>query len=303
MQAAPLTLTGFAKLRLPVYFSLMKPRVMSLVVFTALTGLLAAPTHISFISGFIAIMAIALGAGASGALNMWYDADIDAIMERTQSRAIPSGKISREDTLSFGILLSVFSVIILWLATNLMAAFLLAFTIFFYAVVYTVWLKRSTPQNIVIGGAAGAFPPMVGWAAVTGGIAWPGVVLFMIIFLWTPPHFWALALVKAKDYAKAGIPMLPNVRGGDETRRQILLYSCIMTPFGVLPYFLGFGGVTSLVAALIGGIAMLWWSWDLYNKREGEAATKASWRLFAGSIFYLFALFAVILGENLVKIF
>ncbi len=292
---------GFVKNRLPVFFSLMKPRVMSLVVFTALTGLFAAPGHISFLTGLIAITAIAVGAGASGALNMWYDADIDAIMTRTQSRAIPSGQMAKEDVLSFGLILSALSVIVLTLATNILSGALLAFTIFFYAVVYTVWLKRSTPQNIVIGGAAGAFPPMIGWAVVTGTIAWPSIVLFAIIFLWTPPHFWALALVKSADYAKAGIPMLPNVKGEDETRRQILIYSIIMAPIGILPYYMGFAGQISFLTGLAGGLAMVWWSFDLYRKREGKPATSASWRLFAGSIFYLFALFAAILGENLLS--
>ncbi len=305
--AATLPLTGFAKLRIPVFFSLMKPRVMSLVVFTALTGLFAAPGHISFLNGLIAITAIAIGAGASGALNMWYDADIDAIMTRTQTRAIPSGKMAKEDVLSFGLIMSALSVIVLTLVTNILAGALLAFTIFFYAVIYTVWLKRSTPQNIVIGGAAGSFPPMIGWAVVTGNIAWPSIVLFAIIFLWTPPHFWALALVKSADYAKAGIPMMPNVRGSDETRRQIVIYSLLMAPVGVLPYFMNFAGQISFLVGLFGGLAMLWWAFDLYYKREGTtdiekaSATKASWRLFAGSIFYLFALFAAILGENLIR--
>jgi heme o synthase len=294
-------LKGLAKLRIPVFFSLMKPRVMSLVVFTALTGLFAAPGHVSFMTGLIAITAIAVGAGASGALNMWYDSDIDAIMTRTQTRAIPAGKMAKEDVLSFGLIMSVLSVLILTLATNMLAGALLAFTIFFYAVVYTVWLKRSTPQNIVIGGAAGSFPPMIGWAVVTGNIAWASIVLFAIIFLWTPPHFWALALVKSADYAKAGIPMMPNVRGEDETRRQIVIYSLLMAPVGVLPYFMGFAGQISFLVGALGGAAMLWWSYDLYRKREGEPATKASWRLFAGSIFYLFALFAAILGENLLS--
>ncbi len=296
---ADLPRTGFSRLRVPVLFSLMKPRVMSLVVFTALTGLLAAPGHISFWAGSIAILVIAIGAGASGALNMWYDADIDAIMTRTSTRAIPSGKISREDALSFGIILSVLSVLVLGFVTNLLAAALLAFTIFFYAVVYTIWLKRSTPQNIVIGGAAGAFPPMIGWAAVTGDISATSIVLFAIIFLWTPPHFWALALVKSADYARAGIPMMPNVRGEAVTRRLIVIYTLIMAPVGVLPYYLGAAGQVTFVVAVMGGLAMLWWSVDVYRLREGKAATSASWRLFGGSIFYLFALFAAILGESL----
>jgi protoheme IX farnesyltransferase len=209
--------------RVEDYVALLKPRVMSLVVFTAIIGLLLAPGGINPAIGVIAILCIAIGAGGSGALNMWYDADIDAIMSRTANRPIPSGRVSRGEALAVGIICSGFSVAILGLATNFVAAALLAFTIFFYAVIYTMWLKRSTPQNIVIGGAAGAFPPMIGWAAVTGDITLPSIVLFLIIFLWTPPHFWALALYKQGDYGAAGIPMLPNVAGEPATKFQILL--------------------------------------------------------------------------------
>ncbi len=283
-------------------FSLMKPRVMSLVVFTALTGMLAAPGSIGLWTGIVAIVAIAVGAGASGALNMWYDSDIDAIMTRTAKRAIPAGKVSREDALSLGLVLSLLSVLVLTIATNWVAGALLAFTIFFYAVVYTIWLKRSTPQNIVIGGAAGAFPPMIGWAAVTGSISIESVILFMIIFLWTPPHFWALALIKSADYAKAGIPMMPNVRGEAVTRKQILLYTLVMAPFGILPTLMGFAGKASLAVGIAGGLAMLYWAWNVFRETGGAAATKASWRLFGGSIAYLFALFATILGEHITGI-
>ena len=214
--------------RVEDHFALLKPRVMSLVVFTAIVGLLLAPGGIHPVLGFIAILSIAIGAGGSGALNMWYDSDIDAVMSRTRNRPIPSGRVERNDALAIGIIASVFSVMTLGLATNWVAAGLLAFTIFFYAVIYTAWLKRSTPQNIVIGGAAGSFPPMIGWAAVTGDITLPSIILFLIIFLWTPPHFWALALYKQSDYGAAGIPMMPNVAGERSTKLQILGYSLVL---------------------------------------------------------------------------
>src|SRR5688572_9981459 len=207
------------------YFALMKPRVMSLVVFTALVGLLVAPGHLHPVLGFTALLCIAVGAGAAGALNMWYDADIDAVMARTQSRPIPAGRVQPNEALAFGVALAVGSVVMLGLMINVLAAGLLAFTILFYVVIYSMWLKRWTPQNIVIGGAAGAFPPMIGWAAATGGIGLESVLLVLIIFFWTPPHFWALALLRADEYARAGVPMLPVVAGADETRRQILIYS------------------------------------------------------------------------------
>ena len=218
------------------YFALLKPRVMSLVVFTAFVGLVAAPVADQSADRHIAILAIAVGAGASGALNMWYDADIDAVMTRTASRPIPSGRIAPREALVFGLVLSVLSVMTLGVLVNWLAAALLAFTIFFYAVIYTMWLKRSTPQNIVIGGAAGAFPPMIGWAAATGTVSLESVVLFLIIFLWTPPHFWALALFKSDDYGRAGIPMMPNVAGQASTRRQIFAYALLVAPVGVLPW-------------------------------------------------------------------
>ncbi len=225
------------------YVALMKPRVMSLVVFTALVGLVVAPGHIHPVIGFVALLCIAIGAGASGALNMWYDADIDAVMTRTADRPIPAGRLRGGEALGFGMTLAVGSVVVLGLATNLLAAGLLAFTIFFYVAIYTMWLKRTTPQNIVIGGAAGALPPMIGWAAVTGGLALEPVVLFLIIFFWTPPHFWALSLYRCQDYARAGIPMLPVVAGAEETRRQILYYTLILAPLGVAPWLLGYAGL------------------------------------------------------------
>src|SRR5436305_13808500 len=217
------------------YIELMKPRVMSLVVFTALVGLAIAPAHLHPVLAFTALLCIAVGAGAAGALNMWYDADIDARMARTAGRPIPRGRITPGEAAGFGLTLAVFSVVSLGLLVNVLAAALLAFTIFFYVVIYTVWLKRSTPQNIVIGGAAGALPPIIGWTAASGSLAIEPILLFLIIFFWTPPHFWALSLYRREDYARAGVPMLPAVAGGQETRRQILLYTVILAPLGLLP--------------------------------------------------------------------
>jgi heme o synthase len=280
------------------FFALLKPRVMSLVIFTALVGMAVAPGTVHPVIGIASLLAIAVGAGASGALNMWWDADIDAVMTRTARRPIPAGKIRPDEALAFGLTLSAFSVLVLGVVANWLAAGLLAFTIFFYAVVYSMWLKRTTPQNIVIGGAAGAFPPMIGEAVVTGQIGIAGIVLFAIIFLWTPPHFWALALVKSADYARAGIPMMPNVAGPASTRRQILAYTCIVTPFALLPSFLGFGGWLYLGVALVTGLAMLALALRVLRVNEGEAAMKAAQALFAFSILYLFLLFAVLLAEN-----
>jgi protoheme IX farnesyltransferase len=239
------------------YFALLKPRVMSLVVFTALVGIVRAPDAIHPVLAFASLLCIAIGAGAAGALNMWWDADIDARMTRTARRPIPAGKVGEGEALAFGLVLSVGSVLMLGLFAGMLAAALLAFTIFFYAVVYSMWLKRSTPQNIVIGGAAGAFPPMIGWAAVTGSIGIESILLFLIIFFWTPPHFWALALLKKEDYARAGVPMLPNVAGDAETRKQILIYSFILAPLGVAPALLGFAGLAYGLASAALGIVFL----------------------------------------------
>lgn len=280
------------------FFALLKPRVMSLVVFTALVGMVTAPGSVHPVIAVAALIAIAVGAGASGCLNMWYDADIDALMSRTAKRPIPAGRILPQEALAFGLTLSVGSVVVLGLVTNLLAAGILAFTIFFYAVVYSMWLKRSTPQNIVIGGAAGAFPPMIGEAVVTGQFGWHSIVLFAIIFLWTPPHFWALALVKADDYARAGIPMMPNVAGPASTRRQIVAYSLVMAPVAVLPALMGFGGLLYLVVSVSTGLAMIALALRVYRRTKGEAATKAAYSLFGFSIVYLFTLFAVLLVEN-----
>jgi protoheme IX farnesyltransferase len=279
------------------FVALLKPRVMSLVIFTALVGIVRAPDPLHPVLAAVALLCIAIGAGASGALNMWWDADIDAIMTRTRGRPIPAGRIAPGEALAFGLVLSAGAVMVLGLAVNLVAAGLLAFTIFFYAVVYTMWLKRWTAQNIVIGGAAGAFPPVVGWAAVTGHVSLESILLFLIIFFWTPPHFWALALLKSEDYARAGIPMLPVVAGPDETRRQILIYSVILAPLGVAPWFLGFTGLGYGIASLGLGLMFLVLAVRVWRQREGDAAKTAARQLFAFSILYLFALFAVLLGE------
>lgn len=284
--------------RVEDYLALLKPRVMSLVVFTAFVGLLLAPGGINPFVGAIAILCIAIGAGASGALNMWYDADIDAVMSRTANRPIPAGRIERDHALALGLVLSAFSVCLLGLATNWLAAGLLAFTIFFYAVIYTVWLKRSTPQNIVIGGAAGAFPPMVGWAAVTGTISVESIVLFLIIFLWTPPHFWALALYKQSDYGAAGIPMLPNVAGEPATKLQILIYSVLLVASTLVPSFIGFMGPLYTAAAVVTGVVFLWYAWALFRTRENVAMKKAGRSLFTYSLSYLFVIFLALITDH-----
>src|ERR1700688_2829712 len=237
--------------------ALMKPRVMSLVVVTALVGLVVAPGHLHPVVGFVALLSIAIGAGAAGALNMWYDADIDAVMTRTADRPIPAGRVTRGEALGFGMTLAVGSVAVLGLVANWLAAGLLAFTIFFYVAIYTAWLKRSTPQNIVIGGAAGAFPPMIGWAAATGAVGLESVLMFLIIFFWTPPHFWALSLWRSEDYARAGIPMLPVVKGKTVTRNHILAYTLLLAPLGTLPAFIGLGGILYLVVSASMGFWML----------------------------------------------
>ncbi len=297
------------------YFALMKPRVMSLVVFTAWAGLVCAPGDISLFKAIAAIVCIAAGAGASAALNMWYDADIDAKMSRTKTRPVPRGLVSANTALTFGIFLSIASVWALYHTTNAVAAGLLAFTIFFYVVIYTMWLKRRTPQNIVIGGTPGALPPMIGWAAVTGDITLGSFALFLIIFLWTPPHFWALALYKAGDYAKVGIPMMPNVKGAPSTRLQIFCYSLVLAASCALPFITGVGGNLYAFAAMVlnlGFIALAAKVWrsrageradsadeaSLYAVRSGDAAAR---NLFAYSILYLFALFGVLAAENIIQ--
>lgn len=280
------------------YVALLKPRVMSLVVFTALVGLVIAPGHIHPVIGFTALLCIAIGAGAAGALNMGYEADIDAMMKRTADRPIPQGRIAPGEALGFGGLLAVFSVVTMGLMVNVVAGALLAFTIFFYAVVYTMWLKRFTPQNIVIGGAAGAFPPMIGWAAATGSIDLEPVLLFLVIFFWTPPHFWALALLRSDDYARAGIPMLPVVAGEAETRRQILIYSVVLAPVGALPWLLGYAGLLYGAVAIVGGALMIALSVRLFTAAKKRTIEQTAKQLFAFSILYLFVLFAVLLVEQ-----
>jgi protoheme IX farnesyltransferase len=241
---------------------------------------------------------IAAGAGAAGCLNMWWDADTDALMTRTRGRPIPAGHITSDEALAIGIILTIYSVLALGMIANWLAAALLGFTIFFYVVVYSMWLKRATPQNIVIGGAAGAFPPMIGEAAVSGRVGIETIVLFLIIFLWTPPHFWALALTKSDDYARAGIPMMPNVAGPDSTRRQIFAYTLLLVPAGLIPIALGFGGLAYAVVSTISGAAMLALAAQVLVHRNGEPAARAAQHLFAFSILYLFLLFAALLAEH-----
>ena len=284
--------------RVEDYFELLKPRVMSLVVFTALVGMLLAPGGINPVIGLIATLCIAVGAGASGALNMWYDAEIDAVMSRTRNRPIPAGRVPREHALVLGVMLSAFSVMLLALATNWVAAGLLAFTIFFYAVVYTMWLKRATPQNIVIGGAAGAFPPMIGWAAVTGTLTLESAALFLIIFLWTPPHFWALALYKQGDYGAAGIPMLPNVAGEAATKLQILVYSLVLAVSTFAPIYLGLAGTIYGAVAAVTGASLILLAWRLFRTREDVAMRRAARTLFTYSLSYLFVVFLALLTDR-----
>ncbi len=297
------------------FFALMKPRVMSLVVFTAWAGLVCAPGVLPLWKAIASIICIAAGAGASGALNMWYDADIDAKMSRTKKRPIPQGKMSPRAALGFGTLIGAASVWMLYIASNVVAAALLAFTIFFYLVIYTMWLKRSTPQNIVIGGAAGAFPPMIGWAAVSGDITLNSVLLFMIIFIWTPPHFWALALYKTGDYEKVGIPMMPNVKGPQSTRNQIMAYSVLLAAIAITPIFTGLGGSIFAVFSVVLNLAFLALAFKVWKSRAGEIADsadeaslyavksgdRAARNLFAFSIIYLFAIFGVLALETVLK--
>jgi protoheme IX farnesyltransferase len=276
------------------FWALLKPRVMSLVVFTGLAGLLVAPGHLHPVLAAIAVLCIAVGAGAAGAINMWYERDIDALMTRTRTRPIPAGRMDPAEALGFGVVLSIASVVVMALAVNLAAAALLALSIAFYVFVYTIWLKRRTPQNIVIGGAAGAFPPMIGWAAVTGDISLGSLSLFALIFMWTPPHFWALALFRCGDYARAGIPMLPVVSGVAETKRQILLYSLTLAPLGVAPYLLGVAGPIYAVGAAVLGLIMLAGAVAVWRD-SGEVAAK---RLFGFSILYLFLVFALLIFDR-----
>jgi heme o synthase len=297
--ASPLAISMGGQGEVRDFVALLKPRVMSLVVFSAIVGLIAAPGQIHPWLGFMAILCIAVGAGACGALNMWYDADIDALMRRTAKRPVPSGAISPSEALAFGTVLAVASVLMLGLMLNVFAGAFLAFTIFFYAVVYTMWLKRWTPQNIVIGGAAGAFPPAVAWAAATGGLDAGAVALFMIIFMWTPPHFWALALFREGDYGNAGVPMLPNVAGRTATKKQILWYNVLLMPTVMLPLVTGIGGWLYGVGALALTVKFLWHAVVLYRTSErSPEEDQASKKLFGFSIYWLFALLGLILIEQ-----
>ncbi len=272
------------------FWILLKPRVMSLVVFTGAVGLMLAPGHIHPVQAVIAILCIAAGSGASGAINMWYERDIDALMRRTRNRPLPAGRMMPGEALGFGIMLATAAVLIMAIALNLVAAALLAATIGFYVVIYTIALKRRTPQNIVIGGAAGAFPPVIGWAAVTGDIGWPALVLFALIFLWTPPHFWSLALYRADDYAKAGVPMLPVVAGAQATRIQILIYTLLLWPVSLAPALIGMAGWIYGAAAILLDLAFTALALRLMIERTDRAARA----MFGFSLLYLFLLFAVL---------
>jgi protoheme IX farnesyltransferase len=280
------------------FIALLKPRVMSLVVFTGLAGIVAAPGHVHPLTAFTALLCIAVAAGASGCLNMAYDSDIDRLMSRTATRPIPMGHVAREDALAFGWALSVGAVATMFLFVNVLAASLLAFTIFVYVGVYTLWLKRRTPQNIVIGGLSGALPPAIGWAAVTGNLTIAPVLLVAIIFMWTPPHFWALSLWRCEDYARAGVPMLPVVKGKAHTRLQILIYTLILVPLGLAPCFIGLGGL--LYAAVAGGLG-LWFLWEaIATFRDTNPKEPAARRLFGVSLLYVFGPFAALIAEKLI---
>ncbi|MCF6275349.1 MAG: heme o synthase [Robiginitomaculum sp.] len=297
------------------YYALMKPRVMSLVVFTAMVGLICAPASMNPFMAAASILCIAAGAGAAGALNMWYDRDIDAVMSRTKKRPLPAGKMSPSSVLAFGVIIGMVSVLGLSIAANYLAAVLLAFTIFYYFVVYTVWLKRRTPQNIVIGGAAGAFPPMVGWAAAGGGITSESLVLFAIIFLWTPPHFWALALYKQGDYGKAGIPMMPNVKGAKSTRLQIFVYAIVLAASCAYLATTSLGSPLYMVVAALLNLTFIVLAFKVWRSRAGDdvmgldeaslykvkVGEKAARNLFAYSIIYLFALFGIIAVSHILS--
>ncbi|WP_029009742.1 heme o synthase [Azospirillum halopraeferens] len=278
------------------FIELLKPRVMSLVVFTGWAGLMVAPGDIHPVLAAVAVLCIAVGAGASGAINMWYDRDIDAVMARTARRPIPSGRVDADDALAFGVVLACASVLVMGLAVNWVAAALLALATLFYVFVYTMWLKRRTPQNIVIGGAAGAFPPMIGWAAVTGGVDVAGILLFLLIFLWTPPHFWALALFRSGDYARAGVPMLPVVEGPETTRRQMLLYTLLLLPVAAGPWFLGIAGPVYLAGALVLGGLFVASAVRVLRATDDKPAKQ----MFGFSILYLFLLFALLVGERII---
>jgi len=283
-----------APARVRDYIDLLKPRVMSLVVFTGLVGVLIAPVHIHPFEAALAVLSIALGSGAAGAINMWYERDIDALMTRTANRPLPAGRVAPDDALGLGVLLSIFSVLLMALATNFVAAALLVAAILFYVFVYTVWLKRRTPQNIVIGGAAGAFPPMIGWAAATGEVSLMGVALFLLIFLWTPPHFWALALYRSDDYRRAGVPMLPVVAGPRETKRQMLIYTLVLVPVALAPTLLGSVGWLYGAVALVMSAAFIAHAVAVWHAADDRRGHRAARRMFKFSLLYLAVLFAAL---------
>jgi protoheme IX farnesyltransferase len=303
--ALPQEAGRFQEAELRDWFALLKPRVMSLVVFTGLIGLLVAPGHLHPVLAFTAVLCIAVGAGACGAINMWYDRDIDALMQRTRTRPIPTGRIAPGEALGFGVTLAIASVIVMGLAVNMIAAAVLALSIGFYVFVYTMWLKRRTPQNIVIGGAAGAFPAVIGWAAVTGSVDLVPLILFAIVFFWTPPHFWSLALWANDDYRRANVPMLPVVAGAKETRRQIVLYSLVLVPLSLAPWAIGFSGPIYAIAAAVLGAGFLLCVWRVARDRQdatgvsltGDAPARAAFKY---SILYLFVLFAALAVDRLV---
>ncbi|MFD1794447.1 protoheme IX farnesyltransferase [Paracoccus aurantiacus] len=287
------------------YVALLKPRVMSLVVFTAFVGLIVAPVHLHPLVAFCSVLFIAIGGGASGALNMWYDADIDAVMRRTKGRPIPSGRVTGGEALGLGLALSGISVMMLGLSANWFAAGFLAFTIFFYAVIYTMWLKRSTPQNIVIGGAAGAFPPMIGWACATGGISIESLLMFALIFFWTPPHFWALALFMKEDYHNAGVPMLTVTHGRQVTRRHIFAYTLVLAPFAIWLGLTSVGGPIYLTAAVVLNALFIWRGWQVMRRTDEQSygdGHKAEKSFFKLSLYYLFAHFAALLIQHWVGV-
>ncbi len=289
------TVAPYAGAAVGDYVQILKPRVMSLVVFTGFVGLVVAPGHLHPVLAAIAVLCIAVAAGASGAINMWYDRDIDAVMRRTAMRPLPSGRMMPGEALGFGIVLAVGSVAVMGLAVNWVAAQLLALTIAFYVFVYTIWLKRRTPQNIVIGGAAGALPPLIGWAAVTGDVGWGAVALFAIVFFWTPPHFWALSLYRAEEYAAAGIPMLPVVAGARETRRQMLIYTLMLWPATLTPWLLGIAGPAYAVCAFLLSLCFTATAIRVWHDESEQSARQ----MFAFSLFYLFLIFAALLADRL----
>jgi protoheme IX farnesyltransferase len=279
----------------------MKPRVMSLVLFTSMVGLLIAPEKVSFTVSIISLFAVALGAGAAGALNMWYESDLDALMTRTCLRPIPTGRVQKNQALWFGVILSVISISLLYFTANLVSAILLATTIGFYFFIYTIWLKRRTPQNIVVGGAAGALPPVIGWAIATNNVSVESIILFLIIFIWTPSHFWALSLYKSSDYKKAKIPMLPITSGIQITKLNILIYSLLMAPVVALPYFFNFGSLLYLILSSIMTSYYIYLCSILFKEKNNKTSNIIARKIFVYSIFYLFFIFVLILADNLIQ--